>query len=406
MIPLEAALETVLAHAHALGAEELPLARALGRVLAEDARADTDLPPFARAAMDGFAVRDADLASVPVRLPIGGDVRAGQLAGAPLGPGEVVRITTGAPVPDGATAVVPLESTRLLGRDAVEFLERVPAGGNVVPAGSEARAGEPVLSRGTLLDPASIALLATVGRARVRVGRRPSLAVAVTGDEVLPAWASPAGGRIRDGNGPALEALGRAAGADVQPLGTVADDPERLSAAVRAGLEADVLALSGGVSAGAYDLVEEALVRLGVELLFTRVAVKPGAPAVFGRRGEKLVFGLPGNPVSAQVVFELLVRPALLKMQGARVLARPRAEAVLAGAVTNASGRRAHLPARLRFEGDGLTAVPVPSAGSGDVVALAAANGLVVLEPARTRAGKGERVEVVLLGNFLDRDGR
>src|SRR5439155_17845360 len=209
----------------------------------------------------------------------------------------------------------------------------------------------------------------------------------------------------RNSNGYAILAQARWVGADARSLGVVPDQSERIADAVRDGFRDDVLVISGGVSEGAYDLVEEVLARFDVGLLFTKVAIKPGAPLVFGRRGDKLVFGLPGNPVSAQVTFDLFARAALLRMQGARVVTRPPVEVELLDPVTNRSGRRNHLPARVRFLEGRLVASPLPSVGSADVVAHARANALVVMESERLRAEAGERAPALLLGNFLERDG-
>jgi molybdopterin molybdotransferase len=372
-LTVEKALETVLAHTPTLPAEDAPLESALGRVLAEDVTADRDFPPFDRAAMDGYAVRVDDVAGAPVVLEVAAQVRAGQSPDRPLAPGQAVQIMTGAPVPAGAGAVVPVEKARALpGGRRVELLA---------------------------------AVLAAVGKGRVRVGRRPTVSVLATGDELVDVWDTPQGARIRNSNGYAVAAQARWAGAEVRSLGTVPDHPERIADAVRAGFASDVLLVSGGVSAGAYDLVEDVLERFDVGLLFTRVAVKPGAPLVFGRRGDRLVFGLPGNPVSAQVTFDLFVRPALLRMQGARVVARPALRVTLKEAVQNRSGRRSYTPARVVQESDALVAWPIGSQGSGDLVAHARANALVALDPERTRAEAGEIVDAVPLGNFLERAG-
>ncbi len=330
MIPVEEALEIVLREAQALPAEEVALDDALLRVLAEDVASDLDLPPFDRAAMDGYALRAADVAGAPVALEIVGEVRAGQWPDLAVGPGQAVRIMTGAPVPPGADAVQPVESTQPLDEFRVTIRSAVPAGANVAPRGSEARAGTLLLSRGRVIDPAAVAVLASAGKARVRVARRPVVALLVTGDEIVAVSDTPAPGQIRNSNGPAVAAQARLAGATVRLLGVAPDRQDAIAEALRAGLSADVLVVSGGVSAGDYDLVEPALLGLGATFLFTKVAIKPGAPLVFGRRSGTLVFGLPGNPVSAQVTFDLFVRPALLKMQGARVLARPRVEVELA----------------------------------------------------------------------------
>ncbi len=405
-VSVDEALEIVLAHTPRLPAEEVLLPDALGRVLAEDVRADADMPPFDRSAMDGYAVRASDVASAPVVLKVAGQLRAGQYPDAPLPPRQAGQVMTGAPVPAGATAVQPVEKTRAKdGGARVEILETVATGANIARQASEVAAGDVVLRAGRAIDPATVAVLAAVGRPRVKVGRRPTVAVLVTGDELVDVWDAPSRGRIRNSNGYALMAQAAWAGADPRTLGVVPDQPDRIAEAVRQGFASDVLVVSGGVSAGAYDLVEEALARFDVGLLFTKVSIKPGAPMVFGRRGDKLVFGLPGNPVSAQVTFDVFVRAALLRMQGARVVSRPRVEVELLEPMTNRSGRANHLPARVRVHDGRLVAEGVRSAGSADVVAHAAANALVVLEAQRTRAEAGERAPALLLGNFLERDG-
>jgi molybdopterin molybdotransferase len=405
MLSADQALEIVLRETPALAAEEVPLDDALGRVLALDVAVDRDLPPFDRAAMDGYALRAADAREAPAALEVVGEVRAGEWPAIAVGPGQALRIMTGAPLPEGATAVQQVEKTRALDEFRVAILAAVAEGQNVAPRGSEVRAGEVVLTRGRVVDPAAIGVLATAGHARVSVARRPSLALLVTGDEIVGVAERPGPSQIRNSNGPAVAAQARLAGARVELLGVAPDRQDAIAGALRRGLAADVLIVSGGVSAGDYDLVEPALAELGATLLFTRVNVKPGAPLVFGRCGRALVFGLPGNPVSAQVSFDLFVRPALLKLQGASVLSRPRLRVELATAAQNRSGRKSHLPACVRFEDGRLVARLLRSAGSGDLVAHARANALVVLEPGRTEAIAGDGAEAVLLGRFLDDDG-
>ena len=405
MIPFDDALEIVLRESRPLPAEEVALAEVTGRVLAEDVAADRDLPPFDRAAMDGYALRAGDVAAAPVALEVVGEVRAGEWPDLVVGPGQAVRIMTGAPVPAGADAVQQVERTRPLDEFRVTVEAAVAAGANVAPRGSEVKAGETVLSAGRVIDPAAIAVLASTGKDRVRVARRPVVAVLVTGDEIVDVPGRPGPGQIRNSNGPAVAAQARLAGADVRLLGVAPDRQEAIADALRRGLDADVLVVSGGVSAGDYDLVEPALLDLGARFLFTRVSIKPGAPLVFGRLGRTLVFGLPGNPVSAQATFDLFVRPALLEMQGARVLSRPRVNVELLGAIRNRSGRKSHVPARVRFEGGRLVARPVRSMGSGDLAAHARANALVVVEADREEAAAGETAEALLLGNFLEDDG-
>ena len=405
MISVEQALAIVLAEAGALPGEAVALEDALSRVLAEDVLSDLDLPPFDRAAMDGYALRAADVAGAPAALDVVGEVRAGQWPDLAVGPGQAVRIMTGAPVPAGATAVQQVEKTQPLDEFRVTILASVAPGANVAPRGSEVRAGDLVLPRGRAIDPSALAVLASAGKARVRVARRPVVALLVTGDEIVDVSAIPRAGQIRNSNGPAVAAQAQWAGAEVRRLGVAPDRQDAIEATIRAGLPADVLVVSGGVSAGDYDLVEPALLELGATFLFTKVAIRPGAPLVFGRLGQTLVFGLPGNPVSAQVTFDLFVRPALLKMQGARVVDRPRVEAELLGGIKNRSGRKNHVPARVRFEGGRLVARPLRSMGSGDLAAHARANALVVIEADRTEAAAGETAEAVLLGRFLEDDG-
>jgi molybdenum cofactor synthesis domain-containing protein len=405
MIPVERALEVVLGHAAPLASEEVALPEALGRVLAEDVASDLDMPPFDRSAMDGYALRAEDLAVLPAVLAVVGQVRAGGTPERAVRASEAVEIMTGAPVPEGATAVQPVEKTRRLDAGRVSIDAPVAPGAHIARRGSEVCRGQRVLEGGERLGPAALAVLAACGRSRVRVGRRPRLTLLVTGDELVPVAAVPGPGQIRNSNEFALAAQARLAGAEVRSLGVVPDVPERIAAALAQGLEADVLVASGGVSAGAFDLVEPGLARLGVEVLFDKVAIKPGAPLVFGRRGATLVFGLPGNPVSAQVTFELFVRAALLRMQGARRAARPLLEAELTAAVQNRSGRKNHVPVVLRPAAGRLLADPLPSKGSADVFAHARANALAILEAEQQSASAGQRVPVLPLPSFLDSDG-
>jgi molybdopterin molybdotransferase len=405
MVPVEEALEIVLREAPALPFEEVTLEESLSRVLAEDVVSDLELPPFDRAGMDGYALRAADVAGAPAALEVIGEVRAGQWPDLTVGPGQAVRIMTGAPIPPGADSVQQVEMTQPLDEFRVTIRAPVAPGANVAPRGSEVRVGDVVLARGRVIDPAAIAVLASAGKARVLVARRPVVALLVTGDEIVEVSATPGPAQIRNSNGPAVAAQARLAGAAVRLLGVAPDRQDAIAEALRAGIGADVLVVSGGVSAGDYDLVEPALLELGATFLFTKVAVKPGAPLVFGRCGATLVFGLPGNPVSAQVTFDLFVRPALLRMQGATVVSRPRLAVVLEAAVRNRSGRKSHLPARVRSEGGRLVARPLRSMGSGDLAAHARANALVVIEADRLQVAAGETAEALLLGRFLEDDG-
>jgi molybdenum cofactor synthesis domain-containing protein len=397
VIAVERALEIVLRHARPLGVEEVALEDALQRVLAADVAADIDMPPFARSMMDGYALRAADTRPAPRVLRVVGQLRAGVAPLRDIAQGEAIQIMTGAPLPAGADAVQQLEKTKPRGGSEVEILTGVDAGQNVAPLGSEVRAGAPVLSRGTRIGPAALAVLATFGKARVSVGRAPSVAVLVTGDELVEAGERPGGAQIRNSNGPAVAAQAALAGARLVRLGVVRDSADALAGAIQRGLASDVLVVSGGVSEGVYDLVEGVLDRLGVEVFFNKVSIKPGAPLVFGKKGATLVFGLPGNPVSAQVTFDVFARAAIQRLQGQEAVSRPRVEVVLEGELRNHSRRAAYLPARARFAAGSLRARPIASRGSADVVAHARANALVILDAERERAAAGERAPALLI---------
>jgi len=405
MIAVEDALDIVLSQARALPSEDVALGDALGRVLAEDVASDLDQPPFDRAMMDGYALRSED-ATAPITLAVIGRLAAGQVFAGKVGREQAVRIMTGAPLPQGADAVQQVEKTRKVDDgQRVAILEEVVPGQNVAPRASEVRVGETVRSRGETIDPAAIAVLASFGRDKVAVGRRPTVSILVTGDELVDVAETPGGAQIRNSNGPALLAQAQWAGAHATSLGVAPDQADLIADALKPGLRSDVLVVSGGVSAGDFDLVKGVFGRFGVDVLFTSVAIKPGAPLVFGRRGETLIFGLPGNPVSAQVTFDVFVRAALLRLQGARVVERPRVPVTLLEPARNKSRRAAYIPARVRFQSGRLVATPLRSMGSADVAAHARANALLMLPADRMEAQAGEAAFVLLLGNFLERDG-
>lgn len=404
MITVDEALALVLERAPVLGVEGVPLAEAAGRVLRVPVVSDRDQPPFNRAAMDGFAVRSADTAAPGATLRITGEVRAGVWPEGTVGSAEAFRIMTGAPVPEGADAVIQVERTRADGASSVVIEASVAPGQNIVPKGSEAARGAVLLEEGVRIGAAQLAVMASVGAADPVVARRPRVAVIVTGDEVVDPKAKPSAAQIRNANGPALINAILEAGGVASDFGVVPDDPAKTRAAIARALEEghDAIVLSGGVSAGDFDFVEKALGELGMTLHVTSVRVKPGAPFVFGTRGKTLVFGLPGNPVSAQVTFELFARPALLRMQGAKAFLRPRLQATLAGSLANKSNRRNYLPVVVGARDGGLHALPVRSQGSGDTLAHATANALAILEPDQTAASAGDRVFIHPLSSFLE----
>ena len=313
LLTIDDALALVLDHVQALPGEAAAVADAAGRVLAEDARARVDLPPFPSSAMDGYAVRAEE---TPGSLVVAGQSAAGRPAQAPLASGQAIAISTGAVVPDDADAVVPVERVERDG-DAV-VVERVEVGENVRPRGGDIREGATVVPAGTTCGPAQLGALAAAGLATVHCARRPRVAVLATGSELRTPGESLGPGEIYESNTVMLAAQLRRAGADAEVLGAVADDAEATRAALERGLAADVLLTSGGVSVGEHDLVRGLLAELGAVEVFWRVAVKPGKPLAFSTRASTLVFGLPGNPVSSFVGFELFVRPALAALQGAR----------------------------------------------------------------------------------------
>jgi molybdopterin molybdotransferase len=310
---IDEALALVLARVHVLASEDVALADAAGRCVTAAATAGIDLPPFDSSAMDGYAVRAAD---TPGALRVVGQSAAGKPAAETLAPGEAIVISTGAVVPAGADAVVPVERTD--GGDEIVASEAAGVGDNIRPRGGDLRAGDVVVEAGTVLGAVQLGVLAASGNVSVRCARRPRVALIATGSELRRPGDPLGPGEIYESNSVMLAAQLRSAGADPLVLDAVGDDEASTRAALAAGLEADVLVTSGGVSMGRHDLVRGVLAELGVEEVFWRVAVKPGKPLAFGVRGDTLVFGLPGNPVSSLVSFELFVRPALRALQGAR----------------------------------------------------------------------------------------
>ncbi|HXT64865.1 MAG TPA: gephyrin-like molybdotransferase Glp [Pyrinomonadaceae bacterium] len=380
MIPVSQAIEIVLANVRCLDVESVPLNESIGRIVAENIIADTDLPPFDRAQMDGYAVRAADVANTPTQLKIVGESAAGAGWHREMNAGEAVRIMTGAPVPVGADAVQQVELTRESnGAGVVEILEPVEAGRSIVRRANEIRSGETVLRAGEDINAQTIATLASFGYANVKVGRRPRIAVMATGSELVDIDEKPGRDQIRDSNNYTIEAYAKLAGATVERLPLAGDDPEQLKQQMSAAVErCDVLVTSGGVSMGVYDLTKGAFKELGAEIFFERVALRPGKPTVFGRIGKTLIFGLPGNPVSVATTFNLFVRAALRAMQGATETSLPEMTAVLARDVKGSQDRESFLPAVLRTDEKGTLLVePLKWSGSSDFVSFARATALI-----------------------------
>jgi molybdopterin molybdotransferase len=394
LLTLEQAQALVLTRAQALASEPVLVGEAAGRVTAEPARALVDLPPFASSAMDGFAVRAADL---PATLPVVERIAAGHPAQRPLEAGEAMGISTGGVVPAGADSVIPIEY--VVQRDnEIEVREAVRPGAHVRPRGGDVAAGDVVVPAGVRLGPVQIGALAAAGVAAVACARRPRVAILATGSELARLGEELTPGQIYESNTPMLAAALAAAGADIETLPVVADDESAHRNALERGLTADVLVTSGGVSVGPHDLVRAIEAELGVEEVFWRVAIKPGKPVSFGVRGETLVFGLPGNPVSSLVGCELLVKPALRALQGERE-PLPRLESgVLGTPLRRNDGRDEFVRARSRLDGDGVVLEPLSGQESHMIARAAAADALVHVPRGDGELAAGSRVSWIRLG--------
>jgi molybdopterin molybdotransferase len=393
----------VLREARPLAAAETPLTpAAFGLVLAADVTSDMDMPPHDKSMMDGYAVRRADLPGGRGVLRVVEEITAGQTPRHSLGAGEAARIMTGAPVPAGADAVVMVERTRLLDGGRVQIEDRPPEPGqNILRRGREMRAGEVVLSASSVLRPQEVGLLATVGRTSAMLVPAPRVAVLSTGDELVEAPAAPGPGQIRNSNGPMLVALAARAGAVPRPLGIGRDRLDSLRPLVEEGLRADVLVLSGGVSAGVLDLVPGVLAEAGVVAHFHKVAMKPGKPVLFGSRDaggrRTLVFGLPGNPVSTLACFALFVRPALRRLAGHADAGPRTVPATLAEDFPYRTDRPTYHPARLEVTPGGWRVRPVPWFGSADLRGLTQADALLPLPAGDHRHRAGQAFDVLPL---------
>jgi len=378
--------------------ERIALNAALGRVLASPIAADRDYPPFNRATRDGYAVRAADLRQAGAELKLAGEIRAGQSFSGTIQHGECVQIMTGAAPPNGADAVEMIEYTHLEQRGAsshVHFDRTAQPGQNIVPRGSEARAGQILLNAGARLGYVELSLAAQVGCVQPEVWARPRVGILSTGDEVVNAAEIPGPLQIRNGNSFSLAAQVESAGAEAVLLGNAPDEAGELKRLIAEGLKLDALVLSGGVSAGKYDLVEGVLAELKAEIYFDGVAIRPGRPAVFGECGGKPIFGLPGNPVSTMVTFELFVLPALDILSGAEPRPLPLLRAKLGAQLREKPGLAHFLPARIDWSSGDPVVTAVRWQGSGDVVALASTNCFLVVHENKLNSEVGEWVDVM-----------
>jgi molybdopterin molybdotransferase len=403
----ELARQIVEEHAMRLqprGKELVELLESAGQVLAEPIVADRDFPPFRRATRDGYAVRAADLATLPTGLQVIGEIKAGAAVDAAwnVQPGQTVAIMTGAPAPPGSDAVVMVEYTSRSG-DLVEITKGIAAGDNIVPIGAEAKRGERLLAPGMRLDHATIAVAASAGRSRLLVYSKPRVAVLATGDEIVDIDVPLGPNQIRNSNTYSLAAQIQAAGGEPVLLPIAPDEPERLRELIAEGFEADLLLLSGGVSMGKYDLVEQVLKDFEAEFFFTGAQIQPGRPVVFGRVAmgspvahHKYFFGLPGNPVSTMVTFELFARPVLEALAGMTPRKLVFLHARLKSEIKTRLGLKRFLPATLSGEFEQAQVELVSWQGSGDIAATARANCYIVIPPDRERIAPGDWVAIVM----------
>lgn len=373
--------------------EHMAIGDALGCVLAAEIRADRAYPPFDRSTRDGYAVRAGE-AAAGARIRCVGEIKAGDAVTQHLALGRCIQIMTGAAVPSGADAVVMIEHTKREG-DWITFNRESSAGQNIVPRGTEAAAGHLLLAPGKRLGYAELAIAAQVGAAQLSCYRKPRVAILSTGDEVVLVDQTPGPFQIRNSNSISLAAQVRLAGAEPLLLGNAADNEDDLRAKIMDGLQADALILSGGVSMGKYDLVEIVLKQLGAQFFFDAVAIRPGKPAVFGKCDETFVFGLPGNPVSTMVTFELFAVPALDLLAGAPARPLPLLSATLAEPMNEKPGLTHFLPARIEWTQGQAAVTPLHWQGSGDIAALAQANCFLVIPSNRDRLAAGEPVQVL-----------
>lgn len=397
MIPVSKALKILHRESKPLGSERIDLADAVNRVLAEDIIADTDLPPFDRSQMDGYAVKAADTQSTPVTLKIVGESAAGRGWHKTLKKGEAVRIMTGAPVPSGSDAVQKIELANEE-NGLVTIHQPTEPGRFIIKKAAEIKKGKTVVRKGEILTPANIAVPAAFGYAIIKVSKRPRVAIFSTGTEIVEIDKKPKRDQIRNSNSLMLATLCQASGADPHIFPIIADDISDLKSQISNAVKnADILITTGGVSVGKYDLTKLALQQLGAEIFFDKVALKPGKPTIFGKLQNTFVLGLPGNPVSAAVTFYLFVRLMIKKMQGAIESHLPTGYATVSRRTKGTKERDSYLPARMEFGRDGTLAVsPLRWYGSSDFVGFAAANALVFVPKGRT-VEPGDTAKIVLL---------
>ncbi len=405
MIRVEEALHHILNSISPLDLEKTDILNALGRVIGEDIYAGRNIPPKDNSAMDGYALKSEDTkgatADTPAIVETIEDIPAGYLSQKTVGPRQAARIMTGAFVPEGADTVVKVEDTERDGNRVRIFVES-PKGENIRYSGEDVQTGELVIAKGSIAGPAEVGMLAALGRSFIKVYQRPLVAIIATGDEIVDIDEDTSGDKIISSNSYSLHAQVRECGAVPLQTGIAKDREDSLTAAFRAALRADVIISSGGVSVGDYDFVKDVMTEMGTSIEFWQVAQRPGKPLAFGTMQGKLVFGLPGNPVSSMITFEEYVRPALLKMMGRDRIFRRTVKATLTEDVKKKSGLKHFIRALVRKEGDRFTVSTTGEQGSGILKSMVLANGIIVLPEDISVAKKGEEVTVQLIDDSFE----
>ncbi|UCB47167.1 MAG: molybdopterin molybdotransferase MoeA [Spirochaetota bacterium] len=397
MISADRAIDTILSNIDRLEIEDIDIHSAYDSVLAEDVKADIDIPPFDKSAMDGYAVRARDITSVPATLGIQNTVKAGDSVSEGVKSGLCVKIMTGAPVPSGADSVVMVEDTQIAEDGGVEILKEVEKGQNICLQGEDVKKGTVVLKRNTVIDAPEIAILSSVGKSVISVYKKPEVAIISTGNEIVEPGKPLKDGQIRNSNGPMLRSMVISLGCKSRYLGIAADTEPALRKKIRDGFKSDVLLLSGGVSMGEYDLIPKVVSDLGAKIFFHKVLVKPGKPLLFALKGKTVIFGIPGNPVSNFTTFHVFIKPALLKMMGITDFEVSLNEAIMDIDFKNRNERVHIVPSRFFFKGTELRVTPFTLNGSADIIGCSKANCLTIIEKNRGNIKKGERVKVLPL---------
>ena len=404
MLSYEEALQELLANVPQPRVIRVELRQSLGRVLASPVLADLDLPPFRKSFMDGFAVRSQDARTTPVKLEVVGTIAAGDQSQPQVKAGQAVHIMTGAAVPPGADAVQMIEKTRPSGSTGIELLESVAPGENVAQKGSEVQQGEAVLAAGRVLGAAEAGVLATFGQREVEVYAPPRAAIIPTGSEIVDIEKKPAFGQIRNSNAYTLWAQCNHLGLEAIVFPATPDDPERMREMVLEGLKYDLIIFTGGVSVGEYDYVHRALAEEGVHICFHKAAIKPGKPILVGKKDDHMIFGLPGNPVSAFVTFELFVRPAVRRWMGFQTFSLQKVWGELVAEARQKPGRKLFKQARTFWAEGKFKVQPIETKGSADLVAFSPANSLMIIEADVAHLTPGQQVQVLLLDNYFDEE--